>query len=268
MEDDAGTGRWLTYDELAVVRGIKRSGAVRLVQRLKWRRQAGNDGKARILVPHDELRVVSGTRPHTDRPRRGGDDGGGTSFDGTMSVHTRALAVLEEAVTGLTRRAEQAEARADDASAAAVAANQRADAALAVADRAQVQLSDAASRIGEAERRAEAERARADQAETDRRAAEGRVERLEQDRREALALVEQSAALLAVERGKADGLRDRLVGAQAEQALAQRAATETRERLQRVQDAAEALRQADEARKARGRWARLRAAWWGTSREG
>ena len=57
-----------------------------------------------------------------------------------------------------------------------------------------------------------------------------KVERLEQDRREALALVEQSAALLAVERGKADGLRDRLVGAQAEQALAQRAATETRRR--------------------------------------
>jgi hypothetical protein len=54
MHDDAGTtGRWMTYDELAEMRGIKRIGAVRLVQRYKWRRQAGNDGRARVLVPHE-----------------------------------------------------------------------------------------------------------------------------------------------------------------------------------------------------------------------
>jgi hypothetical protein len=35
VDDDAGTGRWMTYDELAAVRGIKRIGAVRLVQRHK-----------------------------------------------------------------------------------------------------------------------------------------------------------------------------------------------------------------------------------------
>jgi hypothetical protein len=43
--EDAGTGRWVTYDELAKVRGIERIGAVRLVQRKRWRRQRGNDGR-------------------------------------------------------------------------------------------------------------------------------------------------------------------------------------------------------------------------------
>ena len=40
VDDDTPTGRWMTYDEIAATRGIKRSGAVRLVQRQRWRRQA------------------------------------------------------------------------------------------------------------------------------------------------------------------------------------------------------------------------------------
>jgi hypothetical protein len=64
----------MTYDELAAVRGIKRIGAVRLVQRYKWRRQAGNDGKARILVPHDALAPVRGT------------DAGSDASDGAVTV--------------------------------------------------------------------------------------------------------------------------------------------------------------------------------------
>jgi hypothetical protein len=53
--DDIGGGQWLTYEELAKARGIQRLAAVRLTQRHKWRRQRGNDGHARVLVPDDML---------------------------------------------------------------------------------------------------------------------------------------------------------------------------------------------------------------------
>jgi hypothetical protein len=64
MGDTDSAGTWMTYTELAVVRGIKRSGAVRLVQRYGWRRQPGNDGMARVLVPHDQLDRRRGTNEH------------------------------------------------------------------------------------------------------------------------------------------------------------------------------------------------------------
>ena len=69
MNADAGTGRWMTYDELAEVRGIRRIAAVRLVQRYKWRRQAGNDGRARVLVPYDAAQKVRGSDAGTDDGR-------------------------------------------------------------------------------------------------------------------------------------------------------------------------------------------------------
>src|SRR4051794_1650567 len=79
---EAGEGRWLTYDELAAVRGIKRIGAVRLAQRMKWRRTAGNDGKARVLVPAASLALVRGTKPGGEAgalvPHHGAPDGAGT----------------------------------------------------------------------------------------------------------------------------------------------------------------------------------------------
>lgn len=47
-EEDA---RWVTKVELAKFRGISIASADRLVRRQKWRRQRGNDKRARILVP-------------------------------------------------------------------------------------------------------------------------------------------------------------------------------------------------------------------------
>ena len=65
--DIDSNGTWLTYGEIAAARGIKRSGAIRLAQRHRWRKQAGNDGLARVLVPPemakpgDRARDVPGT---------------------------------------------------------------------------------------------------------------------------------------------------------------------------------------------------------------
>ncbi len=66
--DDADGARWMTYRELGQARGISRSSAERLARRLKWPRQAGNDGFARVLVPEawlsltDDLPDIGGRR--------------------------------------------------------------------------------------------------------------------------------------------------------------------------------------------------------------
>ena len=175
MNDDAGTGRWMTYDELAAMRGIKRIGAVRLVQRYKWRRQAGNDGRARVLVPHDALTKVRGSDAGSDAGQDDADtDAGNAAGIAQRVLLAGALAALEDAVTTLREQLDVANARAE---------------------------------------RAEADRA------DDRLRADQRVTDLQRD---------------------LDAAR---AGAQA------------------AQDAAEAVRQEDRARKARGRWARLRDAW-------
>ena len=129
MGDDAGTGRWMSYDELAAVRGIKRIGAVRLVQRHKWRRQAGNDGLARILVPHDALQPVPRTAARigapfndagTAAPDVAGSDAGNAAGTGIETVlaalreaHGSELARLTEAVTAERTRADALRDRVD-----------------------------------------------------------------------------------------------------------------------------------------------------------
>jgi hypothetical protein len=103
--DDSGTtgedGRWLTYAELAELRGITRKAAIRLTQRHQWRRQPGNDGATRVFVPADIARRQT--------PRDGGtpDDGDGTK---NTPFHAKALAALEGAVAALREQLERAEA--------------------------------------------------------------------------------------------------------------------------------------------------------------
>ena len=59
MSDDDEGGEWLLYAELAERRGIDRDSANRLVIRHRWRRQKGNDGKMRVLVPANYLHSAS-----------------------------------------------------------------------------------------------------------------------------------------------------------------------------------------------------------------
>ena len=53
--------RWLTYDEMAEALGIGRESARVLTQRKRWPRRAGNDGKARIGVPEEEIAARNDT---------------------------------------------------------------------------------------------------------------------------------------------------------------------------------------------------------------
>jgi chromosome segregation ATPase len=62
---DRDDGRWLTYPELAAVRGIDKPSAIRLATRKKWRRQRDNHRVVRVLVPSEWLspRYQSMDRP-------------------------------------------------------------------------------------------------------------------------------------------------------------------------------------------------------------
>ena len=57
--EDAPGGRWLSYAELAEIRGIGRESAVKLVQRERWRRMPSNDRTIRVLVPAEWLKPAA-----------------------------------------------------------------------------------------------------------------------------------------------------------------------------------------------------------------
>jgi hypothetical protein len=118
--DNTQDGRWLTYAELATIRGINRASAVKLVQRERWRRSSGNDRSrtVRVLVPPDWL------APAKERPPASGD------VPAMFGEYPRLLAA--------------AETRADEA-------HKRAEAALALAERTLTQLADANARTDRAE---------------------------------------------------------------------------------------------------------------------
>lgn len=73
-------GRWLTYGELAAIRGTKRaSAAVKLAQQEHWPRQAGNDRSqtVRVLVPGEWL--VSAKDSPAEAPANAQDSTDGIS---------------------------------------------------------------------------------------------------------------------------------------------------------------------------------------------
>jgi hypothetical protein len=135
--DDAGV--WMTYDQLADTRDIKRDGARRLAQRHRWRRQTGNDGLARVLVPSewlttrgDSTRDIAGDTPAA--PDSVAPDIAGVvaalqaAFEKAMAEVREAkdgeIATLRDTVEGLRstvarteHRAQHAEARATESEA-------------------------------------------------------------------------------------------------------------------------------------------------------
>jgi predicted RNase H-like nuclease (RuvC/YqgF family) len=219
--DGDGNGRWMTYGEIAASRGTSRIAAVRLTQRHKWRRQKGNDGFARVLVPPDML------RPERRNPDDEDSNIDGNS-DGDRSVLAGALAALEGAL---------------------IEANKRADAAQVLAERTLAELTDANAR-------ADRERERADD---DRRQAQARADAIEAERRgaetrtaEVLTLADGLRAMLEESRLEVDELRASVErsNAEAEQAAQpkqqvdaeRRRADAAQQRADRAEDRADELR--------------------------
>ena len=124
--DVSGDGRWLTYDELAKMRGITKASAERLVLRSRWRRRRDNQRVVRILVPLDRL---SGDVSDDASEDISGDVLSDVS--GISAAFETALEAISEAhageVSALRERAEVAERRADAADTDRRIAQARAD---------------------------------------------------------------------------------------------------------------------------------------------
>jgi hypothetical protein len=99
---DVSEGRWLTYAELAQLRGIDRASAFKLVLRHKWRRQKNNQGQVIALVPSD----------FSDQRDASRDNG----YDASHAFET-ALAAIRETHAGevqaLREQLEMVKAQAD-----------------------------------------------------------------------------------------------------------------------------------------------------------
>jgi DNA repair exonuclease SbcCD ATPase subunit len=286
-DDASDDGKWLTYQQLADSRQISKPSAIRLVMRHRWRRQRDNERVIRVLVPPDMLEP---DRASYDAP----DDRSDDAPDDTPSIAAGALAALEDAVAVLREQFDVANSRAERAEADRADERQRADDLRDRLIAMQEQLADAHAAL----QAAAAADARAEQAEKGREAERARADALQERLGEMLAQLAAAVADAKAAHDRAWSTGEQLAVAERQVAVARdrsdRAASGAaheredfldaesrtrrevdalRERLdalqaqltarQEVIDAAEATRRAEDERRARGLWARLRAAWRG-----
>jgi hypothetical protein len=137
-------GRWLSYDELGQIRGIGRASAVKLAQREKWQRRAGNDRTARVLVPLEWL-----------KPARRQSETFREEFPEGFPEFSRIVSALEAAIAASKERSEADAATISTLREQLERANAQAEEERNRADRAE-------TRADKAEQGRDAERARAD----------------------------------------------------------------------------------------------------------
>jgi len=180
---DQDDGRWLTYPELAAVRGIDKPSAIRLATRKKWRRQRDNRRVVRVLVPPEWLapRYQSMDLP-MEQP------GGDMDLSSDRTTFAAALAAVEAAHAG------------------------------------------------------------------DVAALHGQIDGLK-------TLADSATARLVGAAAAQSGLQDLLTKAETTAGELRVELDQARAEAQAARDKVDALTRADEVRRARGRWARLRAAW-------
>jgi hypothetical protein len=134
----------MTYRELAQARGITPESATRLAFRRKWRRQVGNDGTARVLVPLAEAApakiITLGARD--DVPPDASPD----IAPGDAPDITRTINALEEALSTLREQLERERSRCDTAESRAAQAETATSAETARAAAAEARLAAAEAR--------------------------------------------------------------------------------------------------------------------------
>ena len=151
MDAEPG-GRWLSYADLAEIRGTDKTSALKLALRKKWPRRKDNHGTMHVCVPADWLGAWGNRKPDStphDMP---------SSVPNGLDI-SRSISTLEMALSSADKRADQAEKR---------------------ADRAEIRAEHAEARADQAQQAVETERNRADRAEAGREAAQIRVDRAEQ----------------------------------------------------------------------------------------
>ena len=239
---DGEDGRWMTYAELATIRGIDRQSAARLSWRRHWRRQKDNHGTLRVFVPI-EWQDGSGDASR-DEPREPSRD---VSRDISRVIEPleAAIALLREQLEGANSRADRAERRADEAAA-------RLDARMKVGDSQREQIVAIEAKVA-------AETARADDL-------HGRLAEAEQVKEAARKRAHELAnRMMRLEAEAEEGreTKERLTGLDRLLADAEHRLTEAEQGRRTAQDRLDAQDRAEVERRGKGRWARLRAAWRG-----
>jgi hypothetical protein len=91
--------RWLTYEEIADAMDIERESARQLAIRKRWARQRGNDEKARVGVPEEELQArTADATPQAPSDRPSDSTGNDTAV---VQVLTRHISRLEDEIEAL-----------------------------------------------------------------------------------------------------------------------------------------------------------------------
>ena len=139
LESDEA-GRWMTYGQLAAARRINRASAERLARREKWRRQKGNDGFARVLVPLTFIEPA-GDKTRDNPPHEQGEAPPGTDAIAALQA---AVTMLGEQLAHERTRADTAQAHLDGLRSKLADAQAELAAAMDVADRANLQVARAA----------------------------------------------------------------------------------------------------------------------------
>ena len=176
--DDAGV--WMTYEQLADARDIKRDGARRLAQRHRWRRHTGNDGFARVLVPPD---WASATRDITGDVAPDKAKQPAVQSEAVAPDVAGVVAALQGAVDTLRQQLIRADARADELR--------------AEYDHARADAQEARQEVGTLRQAAAAERSRADALRERLDASEARARTAEQAAEQARQHVREAEAVIA-----------------------------------------------------------------------
>ena len=107
--------QWLTYDELAERLRIGRESARTLVKRKRWARQTGNDGRARIGLPVEELEARSESAVRAEQEQdQPGEQAGDRSPDRASEHSPEVMAVLTRHIERLEAQLEEALKRAGE----------------------------------------------------------------------------------------------------------------------------------------------------------
>lgn len=196
--DDAGA-RWMTFNELAEIRGISKLSAVALVRRHRWRRQRNNQKRVIALVPLTWADPETDNQPHSQTDNEADPKVYRAAFETALAAieaaHAGELATLRDRADAAERRADRAEQAINEERARADQLREKLETAQDVlttsekrADRLRDSLDTSETLLAIAERRAreaEDERYRAEdaaealrQAETERKKARGLLGRL------------------------------------------------------------------------------------------
>jgi hypothetical protein len=224
---------WLTYADAAARFGISSEAVRQLALRHHWPRRKLNDdptGRVQVLIPDDfEARPRTPVQRPDEHPSNG-----------------RSTASSDMLLEALHRERERADA-----------AEKQRDAAIFRADAADADRRATEARLTE---QIERERQRADQT-------FGMIDGFRAERDREAARADRAERAVAGERTRSDALRDRLDAVESAAREAHQAAEVHQDRLRAEVDSARAelteTRRAEDERKGRGRWARIRAAWRG-----